>query len=76
LVWGFLLLWRAQVKREQIIQDLKEVLPHNPGAVDKLVTIVNEPYTAMCNAHAVALLTEWDEFIGACCGVELVVFFL
>ena len=44
----------------------KEVLPHNAAAVDRLVTVTADPYEAMRGAHAVALLTEWDEFTGAC----------
>lgn len=28
----------------------------------KFVTVLNDPYQACENAHAVAVLTEWDEF--------------
>lgn len=28
----------------------------------RLVKVVNDPYQAMDDAHAVAILTEWDEF--------------
>ena len=34
------------------------------NAVEKLVTIVKDPYEAMAQAHAVVVLTEWDEFKG------------
>jgi UDPglucose 6-dehydrogenase len=30
--------------------------------IRKLVTVHKEPYTALENAHAIAVLTEWDEF--------------
>src|SRR5690606_37076662 len=28
----------------------------------RLVTVVNEPYEACRDVHAIAILTEWDEF--------------
>lgn len=30
--------------------------------VDRLITIVNDPYKAVENAHALVVCTEWDEF--------------
>ena len=30
--------------------------------IKELVTVHTEPYSAMYNAHAIAILTEWDEF--------------
>ncbi|WP_375253548.1 UDP binding domain-containing protein, partial [Dokdonia donghaensis] len=29
-----------------------------------LVTVVNDPMEACDNAHAIAIMTEWDEFLG------------
>jgi UDPglucose 6-dehydrogenase len=33
--------------------------------VGRLVTVHSDPYEAMEGAHAVVILTEWDEFKGA-----------
>jgi UDPglucose 6-dehydrogenase len=30
--------------------------------IRKSVAVINDPYEAMKNAHAVAILTEWNEF--------------
>lgn len=64
-----------KVSKEQIIRDLKYLASSNhstysgdpdspaPGDLDGAAVIVhNEPYAAMKQAHAVAILTEWDEF--------------
>ena len=31
-------------------------------SVERLVTIVNDPYEAVEGAHALVVCTEWDEF--------------
>lgn len=51
-----------KVKHEQIMMDLKAVSAADPSRVEKLVTIVTDPYEAMKDAHGIAFLTEWDEF--------------
>jgi len=55
-----------KVSQEQIMADLKYVYNEDtsfdPSILQSLVTVHNDPYTAMQNAHATALLTEWDEF--------------
>ncbi|PTN02231.1 UDP-glucose 6-dehydrogenase [Mangrovibacterium marinum] len=65
-----------QVKAEQIYADLEYLQKHRrtnshscseqePITVDEIRSLVhvhNDAYTAMDNAHAIALLTEWDEF--------------
>ena len=55
-------IYDPKVKREQIIKDLKMVSRDDPSRVDKLITIVDDPYIAMEGSHAVAVLTEWTEF--------------
>jgi len=55
-------IYDPKVKREQIIKDLKAVSRDDPSRVDKLVTIVDDPYEAMNGCHAVAVLTEWSQF--------------
>jgi UDP-glucose 6-dehydrogenase len=32
--------------------------------VGKLVTVCKDPYTAAQDAHAIIIMTEWDEFKG------------
>jgi len=56
-----------KVTREQILRDLKNLLAENPSVFDineleKSITIHTEPIPAIKNAHAVCILTEWDEF--------------
>lgn len=57
-----LVIYDPKVKTEQVVMDLKAVSREDPGRVDRLVTCVSDPYAAMHEAHAVAVLTEWDEF--------------
>jgi len=63
-----------KVTEEQIFTDLEYLQTHRVGdyvaqgevinmdEIRKLVTVHSNPYTCMQNAHAVAILTEWDEF--------------
>lgn len=56
-------IYDPQVKDEQIRRDFDEynAIPANFD-FDDLVNIVHDPYEACEDAHAIALLTEWDEF--------------
>lgn len=56
-----LTIYDPKVKEEQMFKDLKEVCPDG-AKVDRLVKRVTDPYEAMEGAHAVVVLTEWDEF--------------
>jgi len=57
-----------KVTKDQIIKDLGYLAEHNlefSKIKDQLlenITIHNNPLEAMDNAHAIAILTEWDEF--------------
>lgn len=57
-----------KVNKEQIIKDLKyayatdSIIVDLQSLIDNQVFVHNEPYTAMYNAHAIAILTEWEEF--------------
>lgn len=62
-----------RVTSEQIYTDLEYLQAHRRSDVDKnetlsledirsLVTVHNKPCKAMSDAHAIAVLTEWDEF--------------
>jgi UDPglucose 6-dehydrogenase len=56
-----LCIYDPKVKEDQIFRDLKDVCTDS-AVVDRLVTRVADPYEAMLEAHAVVVLTEWDEF--------------
>jgi len=56
-----IVIYDPKVKEEQVFQDLKYVCD-DKAAVDRLVTVVSDPYEAMDTAHCVVVLTEWDEF--------------
>ena len=43
--------------------DIERELPGAGGAVDARLTIARSAYEACAGAHAVAVLTEWDEFV-------------
>jgi UDPglucose 6-dehydrogenase len=51
-----------KVKAEQIYADLDYLNTRSEAENRRLVKVVKDPYEAMGDAHAVAVLTEWDEF--------------
>ena len=63
-----------KVNEEQIYADLEYLQSHRVGVfaeqgsfltneeIRNLVTVHKEPYSALKDAHAIAVLTEWDEF--------------
>ncbi|WP_104384593.1 nucleotide sugar dehydrogenase [Sphingobacterium sp. HMA12] len=51
-----------KVSAEQIYKDLDYLGTRSPEDNRRLVTVINDPYDALRDAHAVAVLTEWDEF--------------
>ena len=51
-----------KVTEEQIYADLDYLGSRSEDENRKLVTVVNEPFEAIKDAHATAILTEWDEF--------------
>lgn len=53
-----------KVKKEQVYADLDYLNTRSEEENRLRVTVVNEPYEACMDAHAVAVLTEWDEFEG------------
>lgn len=50
-------IYDPEVKEEKIISDLALTTQ-----ISKQVTICKDPYDACQNSHAIAVLTEWDEF--------------
>jgi UDPglucose 6-dehydrogenase len=56
-------IYDPKVKKEQIISDLGILIDDfRNSPLFNLVHVHDEPYSAMEDAHAVAVLTEWDEF--------------
>jgi len=51
-----------KVTAEQIYRDLDYLGTRTPEENRRLVKVVNDPYKACNQAHAVAVLTEWDAF--------------
>src|SRR5690606_11321456 len=51
-----------KVSEDQIYADLDYLETRSPEENRRLVTVINDPYEACNNAHAIAILTEWDEF--------------
>jgi UDPglucose 6-dehydrogenase len=57
-----IVVYDPKVKMEQIYADLDYLCTRAPEENRKLVTVVNTPQEAGKDAHAIAVLTEWDEF--------------
>lgn len=57
-----IVVYDPKVTAEQIYRDLDNLGTRYPDDNRTLVKVVNDPYEAMQDAHAVAVLTEWDQF--------------
>ncbi|MEJ5054244.1 nucleotide sugar dehydrogenase [Sphingobacterium sp. MYb382] len=57
-----IVVYDPKVSSDQIYRDLDYLGTRSPADNRRLVTVVNEPYEAVDEAHALAVLTEWDEF--------------
>src|SRR5690554_343234 len=53
-----------KVSEQRIYEDLDHLGTRSPEENRRLLKVINEPYKACEEAHAIAILTEWDEFIG------------
>ena len=51
-----------KVKAEQIYADIEYLDTHGAEEIRKRVKVVKTPQEACADAHAIAVLTEWDEF--------------
>lgn len=51
-----------KVSAERIYADLDYLNTRSPEENRKRVKVVNDPYEACKDTHAIAILTEWDEF--------------
>ena len=52
-----------KVKPEQVYADLEYLGTHDPEFIRQQVNVVNTPQEACQQAHAIAIMTEWDEFL-------------
>ncbi|WP_140937954.1 nucleotide sugar dehydrogenase [Sphingobacterium lumbrici] len=59
---AFITVYDPKVTAEQIYKDLDYLGTRSPAENRRLVKVVNSPYQACEQAHAIAILTEWDEF--------------
>jgi len=59
-----IVVYDPKVPAEQIYKDLDYLGTRSPEDNRRLVKVVDNPYEALDAAHAVAVLTEWDEFKG------------
>lgn len=57
-----LVVYDPKVTEEQIYSDLDYLGSRSNDANRQAVTVVNDPMEACKGAHAIAVLTEWDEF--------------
>ncbi len=65
-----LAIYDPRVKREQMIADLEDVFRNDHGelserdrrAIHDSIEVCESPAEAASDAHAIAILTEWDEF--------------
>ena len=53
-----------KVSEERIYADLDYLNTRTPEENRKRVKVIKDPYEACSDSHAIAILTEWDEFIG------------
>jgi UDPglucose 6-dehydrogenase len=51
-----------KVRKKQIISDLNYLNETPVAVLEKVIDVFEDPYEACKNAHAIAILTEWDEF--------------
>ncbi|QED36509.1 nucleotide sugar dehydrogenase [Antarcticibacterium arcticum] len=57
-----IVVYDPKVRKEQIYADLEYLGTHSLEEIKERVTIVSSALDASKDAHAVAVLTEWDEF--------------
>lgn len=57
-----IIIYDPKVPEEQVYADLDYLNTRSPEENRKLLKVVNDPMEAVVDAHAVAILTEWDEF--------------
>ena len=51
-----------KVSEAQMLSDLNYLGTRSPEENERYLKVVNDPYEAAIKAHAIVILTEWDEF--------------
>ena len=51
-----------KVRKKQIVSDLNYLNETPVETLEKIIDVYEDPYEACKKAHAIAILTEWDEF--------------
>lgn len=59
---AYIALYDPKVSQKQVLTDLDYLDTRKSEENEKHITSYNNPYEACKNAHAIAILTEWDEF--------------
>ncbi|MBT2163191.1 nucleotide sugar dehydrogenase [Zobellia barbeyronii] len=59
-----IVVYDPKVSAERIYADLDYLETRSPEENRRLLTVVTNPMDAVQDAHAIAILTEWDEFKG------------
>uniref|UniRef100_A0A1I7U745 UDP-glucose 6-dehydrogenase n=1 Tax=Caenorhabditis tropicalis TaxID=1561998 RepID=A0A1I7U745_9PELO len=54
-------IYDPKVQKSQMLNDLASVT--SAQDVERLITVETDPYSAARGAHAIVVLTEWDEFV-------------
>ncbi len=57
-----IVVYDPKVTEEQIYTDLDNLGTRSKEEHRKMVTVINDPYQVCKGTHAIAVLTEWDEF--------------
>lgn len=57
-----IIVYDPKVPEEQVYADLDYLNTRSPEENRRLLKVVNDPIKAAQEAHAIAILTEWDEF--------------
>ncbi len=57
-----IVVYDPKVPKKKILADLDYLNTRSPEENQRLVTVVTDPIEAAKDAHAIAILTEWDEF--------------
>ena len=55
-------LFDPKVAQKQVLSDLNYLATRDAAVNEKHIKSYSNPYDACANAHAIAVLTEWDEF--------------
>ena len=59
---AYIALYDPKVAQKQVLSDLYYLDTRKPEENEKYISSYSNPYEACKNAHAIAVLTEWDEF--------------